>query len=169
MEILSFIFGILLIIGGVSCMFTPLATFLSTGYYIAFILLLFGVSGLIRAFQKKAGTMEIIISVLALIAGIFAILRPGNILLFDAMAIYCVAAWYLLQGIASVLISFQVKDTNKNWIWGLIVGILGILLGLYSFAHPGITAITSGMLIGFYFIQAGVDMIAISLVAEDKN
>ncbi len=169
MAILSFIFGILLILGGISCMFTPLATFLSTGYYIAFILLLFGVSGLVRAFQKKAGTMEIVISVLALIAGILAIVKPGNILVLDSMAIYCVAAWFLLQGIASTLIAFQAKDTNKNWIWGLIGGILGILLGLYSFAHPAITAITSGMLIGFYFIQAGISMIMIAVVSDEKN
>ncbi|MBR2793519.1 MAG: DUF308 domain-containing protein [Solobacterium sp.] len=164
----NIILGIFLIIGGISCMVTPFATFLSTGYYVAIILMVYGINGIIRAFQKKSSTMEIIVSVLAILFGLYAIIRPGNILAFDAMAIYLVAIWYILQGVSSLITAIQVKDTNKNWIWGLCSGILGILLGLYSFAHPGVTAITTGMLIGLYFIIAGVGLLSAGVANPDK-
>ena len=45
MTVLSIILGVLLIIGGFSCMFTPLATFLSTGYFLAIMLLVYGAYG----------------------------------------------------------------------------------------------------------------------------
>ncbi len=45
MSVLNIILGILLVIGGFSCMFTPFATFLSAGYYIAILLLVYGVFG----------------------------------------------------------------------------------------------------------------------------
>ena len=43
----------------------------------------------------------------------------------------------------------------------MIAGILGVIAGVYSFAHPVLTAVTAGVLIGLYFIEVGIDMIAL--------
>ena len=61
----------------------------------------------------------------------------------------------------TVIMSVNSRGVSKGWGWGLFVGILGIIAGLYSFAHPVLTAVTAGVLIGFYFVQAGFDMIAL--------
>ena len=55
MSVLNIILGILLVIGGFSCMFTPFATFLSAGYYIAILLLVYGVFGLVRSEERRVG------------------------------------------------------------------------------------------------------------------
>ena len=47
MSVLFVILGVLLIIGGISCIFTPLATLLSAGYIIGILLLVFGIIGII--------------------------------------------------------------------------------------------------------------------------
>lgn len=161
MTILSIIFGVLMIIGGVSCMFTPLATFLSTGYYFAILLLVYGVVGIIRFFKKMAGGLELVVSILAVVVGLIAMFRPGQTLIFDGMILYFIAAWLLIQGVTTIVLSIQARNERSGWFWGVIAGILGVIAGVYSFAHPVLTAVTAGVLIGLYFIEVGIDMIAL--------
>ncbi len=166
MTVLSIILGILLVIGGFSCMFTPLATFLSTGYYISIMLLVYGIVGLIRFFKKQAGVLEMIVSVLAVIVGIICLIYPGKSLVFDRMVLIMIAAWLIIQGIVSIIVSIRLREVRKGWYWGVIVGVLGIVAGIYSFAHPVLTAMTAGVLIGWYFIQAGFDLIILGSAAD---
>ena len=161
MTVLSIIFGVLLVICGFSCMFTPLATFLSTGYFLCILLLVYGILGIVRFFQKQAGVLELIVSILAVIGGVICLVRPGQSLIFDSFVLMLIAAWLLVQGVVSIIVAFQARGESKGWYWGLIVGILGIIAGLYSFAHPVLTAVTAGELNGFYFIQSGFDMIVL--------
>ena len=169
MTVLSIILGVLLIFGGISCLFTPLATFLSTGYFLAILLLVYGVGGLIRAIRRKI-VPEGIISGLAILVGLLAIIRPGSQEVFDAVLLVLLACWFLIQGIVSVVISIRTRPVNRYWVLTLIVGILGILLGLYSFAHPVAAALTAGFLLGFYFLQAGFDLITLGFAASEiKN
>ena len=166
MTVIPILFGVLLILGGISCLFTPLATFLSTGYFLAILLLVYGVGGLIRAVRRKA-VPEGIVSGLAILVGLLAILRPGSRLVFDSMLLAFMACWFLLQGILSVVVSVKTRAENKWWVLTLLAGVLGILLGLYSFAHPVATALTAGLLLGFYFLQAGFDLIALGFAARE--
>ena len=161
MTVISIILGVLLIIGGFSCMFTPMATFLSTGYYITILLLVYGIFGIVRFCKKQAGGLELVVSILAVLVGLVSLFRPGSTLIFDAIVLKFIAAWLIVQGLASVILSIQARKENKGWIWGLIVGILGIIAGCYSFAHPALTAVTAGVLIGFYFVQAGFNLITL--------
>ena len=161
MTVLSIVIGVLLMIGGFSCMFTPLATFLSTGYYFAVLLLVYGITGILRFCKKEAGALELIVSILAVPAGLIALFRPGRILLFDGMALSLIAAWLTVQGISSIVLGFSARGAQKGWYWGVISGVFGVLVGLYSFAHPVLTAMTAGFLIGLYFVESGFSMIAL--------
>ena len=53
MMILSIILGILMIITGACCLFTPLTTYLATGYFMCVMLLFYGIAGLVYYFKKK--------------------------------------------------------------------------------------------------------------------
>ena len=159
MSVLNIILGILLVIGGFSCMFTPFATFLSAGYYIAILLLVYGVFGLVRYFKKESGVLNLIVSILAVVVGIVCLVRPGKTLVIDSLVLTLVAVWMLIQGLVTIIMAFTVRGEQKGWFWGVIVGALAILAGIYSFAHPGLEAMTIGVLIGLYFVEAGFDMI----------
>ena len=73
--------------------------------------------------------------------------------------------FFAMQGIVSIYAAIQVKKMSgsKVWIFQLIFGILGILVGIYSFFHPILFALTItwlvGVLIGAFFIQSGFSMI----------
>lgn len=115
MTVISIILGVLLIIGGVSCMLTPFATYLSTGVFIGAFMLVYGIAGLIRGFQKKAHALEIVVSVLAIIVGVISFIRPGTALVFDGVMLYVIAAWFVIQGVVSIVIAFQMKSVSSGW------------------------------------------------------
>ena len=162
MAILSLILGVLMILAGFSCMFTPVATFLATGYYIGIMMLVYGIMGIVRGIRKEADTVEIVLSVLAAIVGLISLFRPGATLVFDGMMIFIISAWILLQGIGSIILAIRAKKAGSGWVWGLFSGILGVVLGIYSFMHPQVAAVTAGFLIGFYFVETGINMIVLS-------
>ena len=159
MNVLSIIIGILLVICGFSCMFTPIATFLATGYYLLILLLVYGIFGIIRYFQKQSTPLNLIVSILAVIVGILCLIYPGTSLEINGLILKLIAVWLIIQGVVNIVTSINAREEQKGWIWGVIVGILGILVGIYSFAHPGVEALTIGVLIGLYFVEAGFDMI----------
>ena len=110
MSILSIILGVLMIVGGVFCMFTPFATFLSAGFMIAIMLFMYGIFGVVRFFQKEAGALELISSILAIIVGVIAIVRPGGALVIDGFVLNMVSAWLLVKGLINIIISIQASS-----------------------------------------------------------
>ena len=164
MRIFSVIFGILLTICGISCIFTPGETFLSSGYMIAILMLVYGIAGLIGAFSTKKFGLSFVVSIIGTLIGLFALFRPESTLAIDAILIYCTACFFVIHGITSIIVSLKLRKLpmGKMWIWGLLTGILALILGIYSFFHPLVTALAIGFLIGFYFIEAGINMIVLS-------
>lgn len=168
MSILMMILGILLIICGVCCAFTPLATLAAAGYFIAIVLIVSGVCGIIAGAKFKVFGLNFAASILAVVLGMVALFIPGGIESIDKVLIILFAIWLLVRGCASVAMSLKLRKLHlgNDWIWGLIIGILGIVLGIYSFIHPVVPAIAIGLLIAFYFIEEGIDIIAMSRVVK---
>lgn len=168
MAILMTILGVLLIICGVCCAFTPMATLVAAGYFIAIVLIVSGVAGIYSGFKFKLYGLNFVVSILAVILGVVALVRPGGVEAIDKVLIYLLAIWLLIRGCSSVALSLRVRKLHlgNDWIWGLIIGILGIVLGVYSFIHPAVPAIAIGLLIALYFIEEGIDIIAMSRVAK---
>ena len=169
MVILSLIFGILLMMGGISCLFHPAATFFETGYFIAILLLIYGIVGIVNVIRKQAQAIELITYILAVIIGVLAIFKPADTLVLDAMIAYLVAAWFVIQGAVSIYVSIKAKPYKKGWYWGLILGIIGVIIGIYSFFHPMVSAFTIGILVGIYLIEAGLSMIVLATAVDSMN
>lgn len=163
MQIFMIILGILLILCGGSCMAAPLVTFLEASAVIMILLIVYGIAGIVRSIYTKDYGLNLIFSILSLIAGIVTACLPVLRLYSDVMLLIVIAVWFILKGIVSIAVSLKLKKTTgKNWVFGLIIGILGIALGLYSFFRPLVLSVTIGLVIGFYFIINGIDMIMIS-------
>ncbi len=160
------IFGVLMIICGVSCMCTPLITFLDAGYFIVILIGVFGVMSIIRGISKKNFGIGFIFGILSVIFAVCVLFFPGLMLLTDGILIYMSAAWFVIQGIFAIITAIQVRKVSSLWVLQLIMGIIGILLGCYAFFHPLVLALSAGMLIGIYFIEAGIMMI---VSAVQKN
>ena len=169
MLVLSVIFGIILILGGISCLFSPAETFIAAGFIITILMLVYGIIGVVRVITKKSGPLELIPSILAIIIGIIAILRPGTTLVMDALMAYLFAAWFVVQGVVSIYVSIKSRHENKGWILALILGIIGTLLGIISLIQPLISALAIGILISVYLIEAGLSMIVLATAVNQNR
>ena len=103
--------------------------------------------------------LEMIASILAIIVGVIAIVRPGSTLVIDGFVLNMVSAWLLVKGLINIIVSIQSRNEVKGWGWGVAAGVLSIVAGVLSFMHPAITALTVGVLMGLYFVESGIDMI----------
>ena len=133
MGVLSIVLGVLMVIAGFSCIFTPIMTFLDAGYFIVILIGIYGIAGIFKSVGTKKFGVGFVFSILS---AIFAL-------------------------IVTIIASIQLKKAkeNKIWIFELIIGILAVILGCYSFFHPMLVALSIGLLIAVYFIETGITMI----------
>ena len=172
MKVFSIVFGVLIAICGLSCMFTPLITFLEAGYFLVILLFVYGTVGIIRSVSNKTYGLDFVIDILSIILGIVILVVPGLKLMTDGMLIYLMAFWFMLQGVINIFQAFRQKKVTKGlgWVWTLTLGILGLLVGIYSVVHPMLLALTFGILVGVYFIESGISMIVMAqyMTADDE-
>ena len=76
--------------------------------------------------------------------------------------LYMAAAFFFIHGILTILaaISRWREDGETGMlVLSIILGVLELILGCYSVAHPIVLALALGTLVGFYFIETGVSVI----------
>lgn len=171
MKVITIILGVLMAICGISCMCTPVMTFLEAGYFLVILLLVYGIAAIVKSVMQKEFGMPFLFGILSVILGIIIMVVPGLKLMTDGMLIYIMAVWFLMQGVVSIVLAFRAKKAaeSKGWIGTLVLGILGVLLGLYSLAHPILLAFTFGVLVGVYFIESGINMIVLACSASSEQ
>lgn len=170
MVIASVILGILFILSGFFCMAAPIAAYFNVMTMLASMMLVFGVFGIIRFFKRRSLVPELIMSILAVIIGFIYLFRPGStadagMLMLDRVVLFLEAVWFVVKGSISVYFSINTRFVNDHWILQLITGILSIILGIYSFIFPAIAAQNIGILLGLWFIECGIELIAFGTTA----
>jgi len=80
-------------------------------------------------------------------------------------------AYALVDGVAALIGGWQAKDSGKPMWTIVLVGVVGIAAGIFTFVQPGVTAIALLMLIAIWAIVNGVLEIsaAIRLRKEIQN
>ena len=168
MTILFIIFGVLLAMSGFSFLFTPLATFLSYGYFIAILALVYGILGIVNSIKFKKFGIYFVFCIISIIFGIAAIVQPSITIVTDTIMVYATAVWMVLMGIVQIVVSIKVTKQMGSGVWvlQLIFGILAIILGIFAFFAPVVMAGAIGMMIGFFFIETGFTMIFAGIAAK---
>ena len=167
------ILSALMIIGGISMMTTPLTTFISAGYCIVFLFFVWGIFGIIRGISEKRYDKEFLFSILSLILGVVGCVVPGAAQMNNYLLLYLAAGWFIVHGILTIIDAIDNRKQGGETIVmviGIILGVLELIMGVYSIAPPTILAISLGFLIGFYFIESGINAIIIgSSVCKGGN
>lgn len=164
MQIFMIILGGILILGGLSCMVTPIMTVMELGYFLILLLLVYGIARIVRSVASKDYGLDFVLGILSVILGILILVVPGLKAMTTGMLLYIMAGWFGVQGIVSIFRALEIKknDGGSMWIWGICSGVLCILMGLYSAVHPIVLALTMGLMVGFYFIVSGINIITLS-------
>ena len=171
MTALIVIFGVLLIIAGVALMATPRMTFMSAGYFIIILFFLWGIYGLVRGIREKRYGVEFFFAILSLILGIVGLVMPNAAAMTnDYILLYLAAGWFIVHGILSIVTAIQSKKEDADTstvVLCVVLGVLELIIGIYSFVHPAMMAVALGILIGIYFIEAGINVIVIGREVDD--
>ena len=114
--------------------------------------------------SKVASTIWWIVllrGILAVIIGIMFFSNPEATLVVIMMFL---GAYWLVDGIFTLIASFHGKKEHKHWGWGIFVAILSILAGIVVFAQPvAATLFTTTFLMyfmGFMIIASGISSVA---------
>lgn len=173
MKVITIILGSMIIIGGVYCLFVPGATFLTLGWLVGISLVIAGINAIMAYVAKrKIGTTtvwDLLGGILTLLLGILVLANIFAQLLTDAMLIYLFATGIMLAGIFRIVASTRLKKLGLSWVWMLVVGVLTVLVGLYSLFHPILTAISLGYLIGFWVIASGINLLSLGISMNSRK
>ena len=179
-KVLTFILGIFVVIGGISCIFSPMQTFLTIGYIVGFSMILDAVACFVIWWQEtKEGNADgwmLVGAILSAVFGFFVVKNEQLQLGLDFFIVYYIAAWMVCRGIVVIVRANKVRKLHKNWDtkkigahWylPLIIGILMILFGVLSMINPQALASTLGVFIGLGVVCAGADLITFATMLED--
>ena len=156
------VLGILMLLCGICCVATPMLAFVGTGYFLIILLMVYGIMSIIRGLENKNFGLNFVFGIVSVVLGILILVIPGLRGLTVAVALYIMAAWFVVRGVIAICEAIKVKklDSGSMWILGIVAGVLAILLGVYSALHPLVLVFSMEWLVGLYFIISGVDMIA---------
>jgi uncharacterized membrane protein HdeD (DUF308 family) len=153
-------YGILLLLIALVVIANPLVAGIATGLLIGVVLVIYGVAAIAAGWtslSQRARWVEVLLGLLALVAGIFAILNPvaGALSL-----VWAIGAWLTVSG--GFQIAFALKARHDRG-WRLFLGVLDVVLGLILlFSNPATGLAFLAVIIMISLVVRGVFLILLA-------
>jgi uncharacterized membrane protein HdeD (DUF308 family) len=96
----------------------------------------------------------------AIVFGVLAWVWPGATLV--TLVLFW-GAYALVDGVAALLGGWSAKDAGRPWWQVVLVGVVGIGAGVFTFVQPGVTAVALLILIAVWAIANGVLQISAAI------
>lgn len=160
----SLIVGIVALVLGIICMFTPLATFAALTFVFVISFFIGGISEIAFAITNRDSMRNWGWTLaMGIIDLIFAIILLNNMSLAPLMLCYLVAFWILLQSMWGVGMSSDLQSfKGSGWGWLLALSILGIIAAILLLFQPEVAGIFAVYIVAFAFIAYGILRIYLS-------
>lgn len=153
--------SILLIILGIVAIILPFYATLSVELVIGWILLLGGVVQLyksIKTIKEPGGAISLAAAIIYIAVGVLMLIYPLTGILTLTLL---VGIFFLLEGIAKIAFSFELKPA-QNWGWLLISGIIALLMsGIILWGWPETALWVIGLLVGINMVFFGFSLLAL--------
>src|SRR6516225_10553710 len=117
---------------------------------------------------KRHWWIPVLRGVAAIIFGVIAFTHP---VMAAATLVLFFGAWVLIDGVFRVVGAIGHRSSDPDWVWQLIIGVLGVIIGFLTFHAPGITALALVIYIAAWALMIGATEIvaAIKLRREIKG
>ena len=169
--VLFLIEGIVLIVLGILAIVVPAVATLAVAIFIAWLLLISGIVGLITTFMARHAPgfwWSLISAVLAIAAGIVLLGWPvsGAVSLTLLLIVF-----FAIEGIVTIMYALEhKKELSGRWAWMFASGIIDLILAVMIFAGlPGTAAWALGLLVGINLLFGGTSLIAMALHARSDT
>ncbi len=167
---LSIVWGVWLVVLGILAIASPLIAAIAVNAVIAWLIILAGVVHLIIAFHsREAGSViwRLLVGLAYLAFGVYLIARPAVGVVGLTLVL---ASLFLVEGVLNIVMFFKARHT-RGAAWFLFDGIVTLLLGLLIYAQwPSSSAWAIGTLVGVSLIFSGVARLMLaSTVRKEAN
>jgi uncharacterized membrane protein HdeD (DUF308 family) len=151
--------GVLWIIFGWIVLSFKFDTVWAIAVFFGFGFIIGGIMELYVGFQSGGWRwLHILFAVIAIIAGIVALIWPGQTFLVLAAII----GWYILfAGIMDIVISISTKEDNDLWWLQLILGIVEVLIGFWAVGYAGRSIAVLVIWVGASALARGISSIVL--------
>ena len=149
--------GILMVILGILCIVYPTATLFTLSWMIGLFTLCTGISKFIFALRTQNFLPNSGVRVLSgLLQILIGIMFLGNTFFVGLSLVIVFAMWVLFESVLVAVQSFDYKKAGYSaWWLMLLLGIAGVVFGIFGLRNPDVSADTISLLIGFAVISIG--------------
>jgi uncharacterized membrane protein HdeD (DUF308 family) len=159
--------GIVMMVLGFLAVAVPMLATLAVEIFVGW---LFFVAGLFRAVwvwrsrQTPGFAWSLLTAVLAIVLGLLLILRPLAGVLTLTMVL---VAFFVIEGIASIVAAIEHRQHLPSWGWVLFSGIIDLLLAYLIWAGwPSSASWAIGLLVGINMLFLGLSLVMTALAAR---
>ncbi len=148
---------------GLLAILVPTVATLVVEQLVAWLLILWGLAGLMFAFSFRAFSewrLVAAVFVAVLLAGIAFVIRPGA---GAAVLTGVLITVFLLEGVLSILLGMRLSGHVDNWRWIIFSGICSFVLGmilLISWTNAARWVI--GVMVGLNFLSTGLSLMLLA-------
>jgi uncharacterized membrane protein HdeD (DUF308 family) len=159
--------GILMMVLGLLAVAEPVIASLAVGIFVGW---LFFVGGIFRAAsvwhsrQAPGFAWSMLTALLSIVLGLILILRPLAGVLTLTMVL---VAFFVVEGVASIIGAIQHRDHLRSWGWVLFSGIIDLLLAFLIWdGWPSSADWAIGLLVGINMLFLGLSLVMTALAAR---
>jgi uncharacterized membrane protein HdeD (DUF308 family) len=102
--------------------------------------------------------------ILMVAAGVCAVVWPGPTVLVLAILF---GIQIIVSGIFSFINAFAADESGGMRVWNVILGLLGIVVGLYAVRHILVSVVALALLIGIYWVAYGIVQIYMAIAHRE--
>ena len=162
MRWMLLISGILIVILGITMLFSPLDNLVTLAFFIGILMVISGASEIVSfcGEKKKYRSSWMLASgILSVVFGIWTVFGHGTEAL-AAFLPFIFAAWVLSSGIMRIVGSIHFKSEGSFlWGWMLTFGILGTVFGFLLLFSPILSGVVISFSLALILISHGIDNI----------
>ena len=172
MKIIAIIMGVLLAIGGVYCMFAPIATYATISWLIGAAMVIEGVARIVVWSEQRrngyATGWTLVGAIVSLLLGIFLLGSFVAQFAVDVFIAYLIAVWMVVGGITRIIAAFELRNLQNqagpfagsgSWVSVLAIGAIITVLGVLCIFNPTAVMISVGFLLGLSIVSTGVALV----------
>lgn len=159
MKTTTIILGIVTIVLGVCAITMPFKMFLSLGWLVGVLFLVYGIEAVFGALKKeKKDVWGCILGVLTAFFGAWITVSAVQRALTDLTIAYLVGFGLICNGVFRFFAAYHAykKGEKKQTVMLIICGVLAVIGGMMSVGHPIITMISVGYIIAFSLLAQGI-------------
>lgn len=105
-----------------------------------------------------------ILGAIAVIAGLFAIIRPGVTVV---VLTWMLGIWLIVRGVVELMAAFSRNTAAPRWLL-IVAAVVDALLGILFVANPGASALTVAAVLGLFTVVWGIATLGLGIVVRKE-